>query len=870
MMEKITKKVVLTFAIVCSVSLNLGAVPARPTPVVITQADGTKLELTVKGDEFFHYMTTSDGYVVSDKDGIFYYALFSGNAMVLSSVKANDPSRRTAEERKFVSSMAVTAPPAGYSLSSRRMSGASRVGGLTTGFPTKGEIRSLVILANFSDTQFQSPAANSDFSDMLNQSGYSQNGATGSALDFFLESSSGQFTPVFDVVGPVTLSRPCSYYGENKADGDDNDAEGMIAEACRLADEVGVNFADYDYNNDNIVDNVFVFYAGTNEADGGGADKIWPHRFNLELGEAVFDGKSVYVYACTSELKMTSSGPEMAGIGTFCHEFSHVLGIPDFYDTDGYTGGYSEGVGTWSIMDQGPYNNEGRTPPVFNAMERSIAGWIELEEIVNTGDYVLNDLQEYNEAYMLSTDTGGEFFVLENRQNSHGWDAYLPGHGMLIYHVDRSDRMVVGLSAIDRWEYNWPNNVSSHECFRIIPALLNAGLGDEASMPWPGASGYDEFSRKSLPANTSWSGENIPAELFSISEEAGTIYFRAVTPEGEIVPVSGVELSARQKVIVYDTVQVRAHIIPENAHNQKVTWYSESPEILSVDTLGLVKALSKGTGVIRAVTEDGEFADEIEITVTDGMLLRARTVTSSGFPLEGIPVQMESGTDSYTFTSGPGGVFSQEGIVPGEYLMEVSGQDYPVQRKVITIVEGASVCDIILFSAEELEKGTGVLNPSVVEYENSAYLTWKPTGALRYRVEWYPAEEPENVEYIFTEVYKADITGLKRDTEYEAIVYVNDGITDGDFKKLSFRTALPFSEYPLILLNSIYLEGETIILKAANIPEGAVMEWYVDGEPFTGELELKNPEYRIDLVLSTDSDTAVVTKYISVVKQNKE
>ena len=175
---------------------------------------------------------------------------------------------------------------------------------------------------------------------------------------------------------------------------------------------------------------------------------------------------------------MTSSGPEMAGIGTFCHEFSHVLGIPDFYDTDGYTGGYSEGVGTWSIMDQGPYNNEGRTPPVFNAMERSIAGWIELEEIVNTGDYVLNDLQEYNEAYMLSTDTGGEFFVLENRQNSHGWDAYLPGHGMLIYHVDRSDRMVVGLSAIDRWEYNWPNNVSSHECFRIIPALLNADPAD--------------------------------------------------------------------------------------------------------------------------------------------------------------------------------------------------------------------------------------------------------------------------------------------------------------------------------------------------------------------------------------------------------
>lgn len=871
MKNRITKKIILVFAVVCllSQSGNLGAVPARPTPIVVTQADGTKLELIVKGDEFSHYMTTSDGYIISDKDGIFYYALFSGNSMTLSSVRANDPARRTAEERQFVASKAVKTVPAGYAVSSIKKTGALRAGGLTTGFPTKGEIRSLVILVNFSDEQFQSATANEDFTNLLNQSGYSFNGATGSAKDYFIENSYGQFIPTFDVVGPVTLSRPYSYYGGNKPDGDDNDAEGMVAEACRLADEAGVNYADYDYNNDNIVDNVFVFYAGTNEADGGGSDRIWPHRFQLELGEAVFDGKSVYIYACTSELRMTSSTPQMAGIGTFCHEFSHVLGIPDFYDTDGYSGGYSSGVGAWSIMDQGPYNNEGRTPPAFNAMERSIADWIEMEEIINTGNYSLSDLKEYNQAYMLSTDTEGEFFVLENRQNT-GWDSYLPGHGMLIYHVDRSDRMVDGYSAKDRWEYNWPNNVTSHECFRIITSVLNAGLGDGDMVTWPGSLGKDEFSKNSLPANTSWSGENIPTELFSISEESGMVSFRAVTPHGEIVPVEGIELYGRSKAIVNDTVQVRARIIPEDAYNKRVRWSSKTPGILSVDTLGIVKALAEGTGVISAVTEDGEFTDEVEITVVSGQLLRARTVTSSGFPLEGVQLQMSSETDNYTFTSGTAGVFTQEGIAQGEYVMTISGQEYPLQRKVVTIIEGASVCDIVLFTSEELQHGTGKMNPSVVEYEKSAFLTWKPTGALRYRVEWYPVEKPEELEYMFTDVQKSDIDGLQNDTEYEAVVYENDGVVDGDFRKISFRTALPFSEYPLILLNSIYLEGEAVLLKAANIPEDAAMEWYVDGELFSGELELKNAEYKIELVLHTDDDTFVVTKYISVIKQNKE
>ena len=430
------------------------AVRAFPRAVTVTQADGTTLTIRIHGDENFHYTTTSDGYLITQRDGIYYYATVGADKIENSGVRVGQPC-----------AVRTRSVPVLLALKARQSRAIKQHGkmmariGLDTGFPTTGNIRSLVILAGFSDKNFSSSSAQADFDRLLNQEGYSENGATGSARDYYIQNSGGRFIPQFDVVGPVVLPNTVGYYGENGNYGLDTRAEEMIIDACRLADEqYGVNFADYDLNNDGLVDNVFVFYAGVNEAEGGGDNTIWPHR--SELTEVlVLDGKTVSVYACTSEINMAGWSPQMAGIGTFCHEFGHVLGWPDLYDTDGSENGETEGVWDWSLMCTGSYNNEGRTPPSLSAVERMLVGWCEPEELVYTGNYTLQDIQSSNKAYFIPTDTDGEYFILENRQNTSGWDMYLGGHGLLIWHVDRSGRYVAGQGALDRWLFNSPNNV---------------------------------------------------------------------------------------------------------------------------------------------------------------------------------------------------------------------------------------------------------------------------------------------------------------------------------------------------------------------------------------------------------------------------
>lgn len=856
------RKVILSLASVLMIlwtAVETGAVPANPRPVAVKQADGSMITVRVFGDERHHYYTTSDGYRIISEGGIFYYAGYENGVLAPTSVKAHDPGYRDAKERAFISQNASK------QMMPSQLSSTLKRANLATGFPTTGEIRSIVILANFSDVKFQSPSANSDFSNMLNMQGYSDNGATGSAKDYFMSSSNGKFIPTFDVFGPYDLSRTQEYYGKNKSNGDDNDAEGMIAEACRLAYEAGVNFADYDYNNDNIVDNVFVFFAGTNEADGGGTDKIWPHRYQLEMGESVFNGKAVFVYACTSEQKMSANGPQMAGIGTFVHEFTHVLGLPDFYDTDGYAGGVSKGLGEWSLMDKGPYSNEGRTPPSFSAMERYLAKWIEPVEIINTGNYVLNDLQDSEEAFLIKTDTEGEYFILENRQNTDGWDRYLPGHGMLIYHVDRSSRVVNGFTAYDRWDYNWPNNVASHMCHTIVPAQYNASLADGSGIPFPGARNNREFSKTSNPSNVGWSGKNASTDLLNITEEGGVIRFRAITPYEEIINVEGVSIQGGREIVLNDTAKYTAVIAPENATNRNVEWVSLTPDYIKIDKDGIAHALKEGTGKIQVTTEDGGHSAEYSITIINKQLFRARTVSSNGFPLAGVNVKLSGGKE-YQFTSDKSGLVQQEGIAAGNYIVRISGEGFPDQEKHLEMTEGASVCNIILFTEKELNAGTSKIRPDIKEYENSAYITWKSDGG-RFRVEWWENGKPETMLYAYTDVPKLNIPDLKKETTYSGILYETDNVIDSHFKHFKFTTCAPTSEYALILLNSMYEMGETIILKAANLPEGAKLEWYINGKKTElPELLLEEREYAIELHVFTEDDEEIITKYIEVIE----
>ena len=338
----------------------------------------------------------------------------------------------------------------------------------------KGEKKGLVILVNFANKIMSMSNANEVFDAMFNEIGYDRNDAVGSVHDYFYDQSYGQFNLTFDVVGPVTVSNNYGYYGSNgtSLNGGDIKADEMIVEACKLADEQ-INFADYDWDGDGEVEQVYVIYAGYGEASGGPKNTIWPHESHLEYQESgvlTLDGVTINTYACSCELT-GGSGTTLNGIGTACHEFSHCLGLPDLYDT-GYSGGF--GMSYWDIMSSGSHcgpNGHGEVPTGYSAYERQFAGWLELKEL--DSPCVINDMPSISEepiAYAIYNDNHrDEYFLLENRQNVKWFSytgTYEDCHGLLVTHVDYSETA---------WKNNKVNSSTKHQRMTIIPADMSYG-----------------------------------------------------------------------------------------------------------------------------------------------------------------------------------------------------------------------------------------------------------------------------------------------------------------------------------------------------------------------------------------------------------
>lgn len=426
------------------------AVPAKREWRVMRQADGTSVELMLVGDEHFHYYMTRDSVPVVEHDGGYYYAKPLGFALKSSGVLAHEASQRTTIERSHLSTIREVNSVRHLSkrFSPRRIGEPDRP-------PFVGSKRGLIILANFVNQQFEG-YREEDMGDSLrlvydslaNMPGYTnQFGAIGSVHDYFSDQSLGMFDLTFDVFGPVNLDKTVNYYGRNVANSDVYAPE-MIIECCQAIDSL-VDFSIYDWDGDGMVEEVFVLYAGRGEATGGGANTIWPHMWTMDEARLynknipdtiLFDGVEINVYACSNEIYQ--SGIPM-GLGTFCHEFSHCLGLPDFYDT-GYSGNF--GMGTWSVLDQGSYNGPlgiGWVPSGYTSYERHFAGW--LDYTVLSSDTVVTDMRPINdsipEAFIIYNDSfPTEYYLLENRQKVR-WDEYLPGEGLLILHVDYSEKI---------------------------------------------------------------------------------------------------------------------------------------------------------------------------------------------------------------------------------------------------------------------------------------------------------------------------------------------------------------------------------------------------------------------------------------------
>lgn len=510
------------------------AVPARPGITTVTQADGSTLDVQIRGDERHHFYLSEDGYLLANKQDIYYYADVDANGSVLpSTIRATRPALRDGVARQYLQQMDMTRVFSTLHSAAESTSGtfakAPRRGpGLFEGnsFPAHGHQKAIVILVEYTDVKMRLDNPIEYFTNMLCQPGFSEYGGTGSATDYFLESSNGMFQPEFDVFGPVTLAHNMSYYGGNDWWGDDERPEEMIIEACQLLDDT-VDFSEYDRDGDGYIDNVFVFYAGQGEASGGSSNTVWPHSWDIEEATYTpyyFDGVRLNRYACSNEWE--SGRPD--GVGTFIHEFSHVLGLPDLYATS-YTSAFTPGA--WSVLDYGPYNNDGCTPPLYSAFERYALGWGEPVEIDGPMNATLPSIGS-NIFGIIKTSKDNEYFLFENRQQE-SWDTYIPGHGMLVWHVDYNSSV---------WTSNTVNNSASHQYVDIEEADGTQSEYTRDGDAFPGASGKTTFTSTTKPALKTWSGQAIDLPITDIAETDGLITFKvAGGRELDIQPVTALE-----------------------------------------------------------------------------------------------------------------------------------------------------------------------------------------------------------------------------------------------------------------------------------------------------------------------------------------
>ena len=467
----------LVFAILLSQAASFAS-PALRGIVNLRQPDGTVIQATLSGDEHGHLTTTLDGCaIVQDAEGWWCYARYDFYGHRLNTGEhVGDPdtpgdviaaSRNIPYDllqRKRISRIQRTLP-----LRAREMA-------RTRSFADKGSggrIRhGLIILAQFQNLEFR--YGKDKFEELINGQ------AATSALSYFKDQWKDGYTFKFDITEVVTLPHDYAYYGANNDDDEDDKAAEMIVDACKAVGS-HINFADYDNDGDGEVDNVFVFYAGPNESEGAGDNYIWPHMWYLKSGADIIyrrDGVLVNNYACTSELKQDENKTTyttFATIGTFCHEYTHTFGIPDLYDTDNEgSGGYSEAM--WNcidLMDAGNYNDNGRTPPGYSALEHWYFNMSEGVELTK-GTHTLRPLAEGGKYYYMKTDDDKELYILECRR-ARGWDAHIGGNGLLIYHVDYSERpagesISAGriLTAWDRWDLNELNARPERQCADLI------------------------------------------------------------------------------------------------------------------------------------------------------------------------------------------------------------------------------------------------------------------------------------------------------------------------------------------------------------------------------------------------------------------
>ena len=479
-------------------SLTSWAAKAESIPVQVRQADGTVITVILRGDEHINWYTTLDGVLlVQGEDNNYYIGkVEKSGKLVATKQLAHESVSRSQAERNLIAKQDKEKFFAYINKIAEESENAYDNSPLTRGpiidtewggipyFPHTGSPKALVILAEFQDTTFTIQDTKNVFTNYLMNEGhftetrYNQDKNYKGVRGYFKDCSYGKFTPTFDVVGPVKLSKPQAIYGAGQNDRVDL----LIADACSAVDGT-VNFADYDANGDGLVDLVYVIYAGHSaNVTGNKITDIWPKSGTVNISNT-FDGKIIRRCGVSNELagleNKAKDKETINGIGLFCHEFSHTLGLPDIYayHTDAENQN-DQGMEYWDIMDGGTGIRGGRIPASYLAWEREVMGWMNIDELKN--DSTINNLKTIDnggKAYkIVNSKNKNEYIVLQSIQKgawNQGWGNGTYGKGLLVYRISyQSDKVNI---------FDYPNNIKGKP--RVIPipadgkilAAANAG-----------------------------------------------------------------------------------------------------------------------------------------------------------------------------------------------------------------------------------------------------------------------------------------------------------------------------------------------------------------------------------------------------------
>ena len=590
------KTVLILITLLCHLASH--ASKGWPYPITVSQPDGTQLTVRINGDADFNWVSTLDGVVLKQEGNGYFVANIDTNGMLSSSgTLAHDADKRSYAEQSLCKKQDVKAF---LTVNTRpeRLAATRGFGGKgsTSFFPHTGSPRAIVLLVQFANRPFKvqpRKAFNQYLNSMADKHqdfGNAEDRNTGSVKKYFSDMSGGKFKPQFDLYGPITMPKNVAYYGEGSSSMERY--RELVYDACTMMDD-SLDFSMYDADKDGNVDLVYIIYAGYGESVSSIDSTLWPKAFVCGT-DIKKDGKYVRLAGISNELNghpdvhySSTSGLLINGVGLFCHEFSHCMGLPDFYPTvspqwttandkqdfDAYD---NQGMEEWDVMDNGIYLYNGYSPTAYTAWEREKMGWLTIETLTREGKVELKSIDQGGKAYRIKNDkntSGNEYYIVENIQ-AKGWNYKLPASGMMVSHVE----YVPWAFSVFHGGDNSVNNIKKHPRMTIVPAdgylpssYRKVSDNSNLTAPYMKKKQYDEqlagdlypgknninrlTDAQNMVNYAPWTGGMLNKPIYNIALKNGIVTFdflKDQTSTGIEQPESATDSSNEEKIYTID------------------------------------------------------------------------------------------------------------------------------------------------------------------------------------------------------------------------------------------------------------------------------------------------------------------------------